>query len=172
MEVLVMKKLTRIFIASVLIVMLTMTVEAVKLYPGEKLVGDTIVGETIISPADGEIRLYWDKDSDCPNFCSSKETLQYWYTGYIQFQPAYRTQYGDPCDLKPNRNVCQAWIDYVRKDSSGEWVSVCDGPHYTRKAYSIYDTDFYFKKTTAHDSLIIGEAGKTHFSRGWLYFAE
>lgn len=44
-----MKKLTRIFIASVLIVMLTMTVESVKLYPGEKLVGDTIVGETIIS---------------------------------------------------------------------------------------------------------------------------
>lgn len=67
-----MKKLTRIFIALVLIVMLTMTVEAVKLYPGEKLVGDTIVGETIISPADGEYRIFLNSNKDMANFYSFK----------------------------------------------------------------------------------------------------
>lgn len=169
-----MKKILKGFFAALITaIIVTSSTSATKLYPGEKIVDGKIVGNTIISPADGEMQLFWNKESDCPNFCSSKETMQFWYTGYIQFQPAYRTQEGDPCGLKPNRNVKQAWLDYRRKmKDSNLTESVCDGPHYTKEAHSIYETDYYFKKISAHDSIISGDDNRTYFYRGWFYFAE
>ena len=157
-----MKKLTRIFIASVLIVMLTMTVEAVKLYPGEKLVGDTIVGETIISPADGKYRIFLNSNKDTANFYSFKNLLNLNLITKIQFSPYEETKDGDSFELKSNRHVKNIWI---KSEPALDKSPI----YYTKPTTDIKDDFYYIESNFWHS--ILGERELPNFIElGWNYY--
>lgn len=157
-----MKKLTRIFIASVLIVMLTMTVESVKLYPGEKLVGDTIVGETIISPADGEYRIFLNSNKDMANFYSFKNLLNLNLITKIQFSPSQETKDGDSFALKSNRHVKNIWIKSE--------PALDKSPIFYSKPTTDMEEDFYYIESSFWDSIFGKRQLPNFIELGWNYY--
>lgn len=157
-----MKKLTRIFIALVLIVMLTMTVEAVKLYPGEKLVGDTIVGETIISTADGEYRIFLNSNKDMANFYSFKNLLNLNLITKIQFSPSQETKDGDSFALKSNRHVKNIWI---KAESALD-----KSPIFYTKPTTDMEDDFYYIESSFLDSILGKRQLPNFIELGWNYY--
>lgn len=137
------------------------------LYPGEVLVGDTIVGEKITSSPNLPSVSTLSATDDCPNYATSTEYIQLWYTGYIQFRASYLTKEGDGSGLKPNRHVKQGWIDYERQNTS-----VIGGKKYTEVARDKYDDTIYSQSASCMDDLLDwSENGRTIFCRGWDYFA-
>jgi hypothetical protein len=105
--------------------------------------------------------------SSCPNYATSTETIQFWYDGYIQFQPGYLTTSYDGSGLQANKHVRRASIDYMRNDSS---VSN-EGRQYTETAESPIGNQIYSASVSATDSIFDwGDTGTTSFYRWWYYF--
>lgn len=137
-----------------------------ELVQGETKIGDTIYGRTLYGDANAPLK----NRASCPNYAKSEENWLVFYTGYIQFVPAYRTSLTDGYGLVGGRNVRRAWIDYVYGPNK---ISVTEGgKQYTAEAASINDTQVYSVTAHAVDDLFTwGEEGRTYFSRGWLYFS-
>lgn len=134
-------------------------------YQGEFKIGNSIVGKTMVSPAN-DIVLRGPRPVQGPNYFYSEEIHNLRYEGYIQFQASYEVQDGDGYGLVVGRHVKQAWLDYRRQ---GE--SVIGGIRWTEAADSIYDDNIYSMSAQCYDDPIRwGEAGRTYFYRGWKYF--
>lgn len=132
---------------------------------GEYMLGNSIVGKTMVSLAN-DIALRGPRPLTAPNYFYSKEIHNYRYEGYIQFQASYEVQDGDGYGLVVGRHVKQAWLDYRRQ---GE--SVIGGIRWTEAADSIFDDNVYSTSAQCLDDFIhFGEAGRTYFYRGWKYF--
>lgn len=162
-----MKKILKGFFAALITaIIVTSSIGATKLYPGEKIVDGKIVGNTIVSPADRENRLYMNKNSDHPNFFTKKNKFIILQNIIVQFQPSCLTISSDNCNLKPDKYVKQAWINY-RFDSSKDLYkhSICNEPVYTKRANNNFNNDYYFSvisKNRLYNSI--------DFKGGWFYF--
>ena len=67
------------------------------------------------------------------NYASSKETLQIYYTGYIQFKPNYKIPANAGYYLTQGKQVKQAYVTYSR---NGKCVTTTGARVYTSKAAS------------------------------------
>lgn len=135
------------------------------LVDGEILVGDTIVGVPFVSDVNSPLS---NAKSSSPNYASSSESAQLYYSGYIQFRPSYVTKSTDGHGLVEGRQVSQAWLDYRRNEKS-----VIGGNKYTTVASSKTDNSIHSQSASCWDDILDwGESGRTYFYRGWLYFAK
>lgn len=165
-----MKKILKGFFAALITaIIVTSSIGATKLYPGEKIVDGKIVGNTIISPADGEVRLYMDKNFKRPNFFILERKLNFFKKIIVQFQPSCLTNSSDRCNIVENKHIKQAWIDYNKKTNYLLNKYVCEGPIYTKEAEDIHTSDYYFGKISI-DSLSFEDVNSNNINGGWFYF--
>lgn len=160
-----MKILRRLFVVLITTIIVTSSIEATKLYPGEKIVDGKIVGNTIISPAGGENRLYMDENFDHPNFSIKKSKFIIFQNFIIHFQPSCLTINSKRCNLKPGKYVKQAWTLYKFDSKEIYRQSICNEPFYTKKANSNFENDYYYSiinKTRLYNTV--------DFKSGWFYF--
>lgn len=164
-----MKLRQKVLVVTVcMLVLFSVSTLATALLPGEKKVGNTIVGRPISTPVKDLVnRVSLRSSSGSPNYYVVHETAHLLFEAYLQFQPCYMTSSVDEkYEMVPNRQVKNAVMDFQRQGRS-----VCDGPHRTRWGDSRYDCDIIYKRISAYDSITDwGESGTTYFWRRWFYF--
>lgn len=97
-------------------------------------------------------------------YSTSKEKLQFWYTGYVQVQPSYTIP----------SNPGYGLTNYVGKNikQGGFWYDVngnIKGKTYTKAATTKKDYNIYYAEKTVTDTLN-PFASKTSFYRAWTAF--
>lgn len=101
------------------------------------------------------------------NYASSKETLQIYYTGYIQFKPNYKIPANAGYYLTQGKQVKQAYVTYSR---NGKCVTTTGARVYTSKAASKTSSSTFSATANAWDDLRWGDKYTTKFNYDWIYW--
>lgn len=140
-----------------LLLLQTLTIEA-----GEKKMKNTIIGDSIVSRADGEYRIFLNSNKDMANFYSFKNLLNLNLITKIQFSPSQETKDGDSFALKSNRHVKNIWIKSE--------PALDKSPIFYTKPTTDMKDDFYYIESSFWDS-ILGEKELPNFIElGWNYY--
>lgn len=140
-----------------LLLLQTLTIGA-----GEKKMKSTIIGDSIVSRADGEYRIFLNSNKDTANFYSFKNLLNLNLITKIQFSPSQETKDGDSFELKSNRHVKNIWIKSE--------PSLDKSPIFYTKPTTDMKDDFYYIESSFLDS-ILGEKELPNFIElGWNYY--
>lgn len=98
------------------------------------------------------------------NYWTNRETVQFFYDGYIQFAPAYAPYSDEGYGVEIGEHVSQAYINYTRDGDS-----VIGGRKYTAVASDMTSSKVYFTSASCTDT-INPFAAKTRFWYDWIYF--
>ena len=140
-----------------LLLLQTLTIGA-----GENKMKSTIIGDSIVSRADGEYRIFLNSNKDMSNFYSFKNLLNLNLITKIQFSPAQETKDGDSFALKSNRHVKNIWIKSE--------PALDKSPIFYTKPTTDMKDDFYYIESSFWDS-IFGEKELPNFIElGWNYY--
>lgn len=140
-----------------LLLLQTLTVGA-----DEKKMKNTIIGDSIVSRADGEYRIFLNSNKDMANFYSFKNLLSLNLITKIQFSPSQETKDSDSFALKSNRHVKNIWIKSE--------PALDKSPIFYTKPTTDMKDDFYYIESSFWDS-ILGERELPNFIElGWNYY--
>lgn len=140
-----------------LLLLQTLTIGA-----GENKMKSTIIGDSIVSRADGEYRIFLNSNKDMSNFYSFKNLLNLNLITKIQFSPSQETKDGDSFALKSNRHVKNIWIKSE--------PALDKSPIFYTKPTTDMKDDFYYIESSFWDS-IFGEKELPNFIElGWNYY--
>lgn len=129
---------------------------------GENKMKSTIIGDSIVSRADGEYRIFLNSNKDMANFYSFKNLLNLNLITKIQFSPSQETKDGDSFALKSNRHVKNIWIKSE--------PALDKSPIFYTKPTTDMKDDFYYIESSFWDA-IFGEKELPNFIElGWNYY--
>lgn len=148
-------KTTLVFLS--LLLLQTLTVGA-----DEKKMKNTIIGDSIVSRADGEYRIFLNSNKDMANFYSFKNLLNLNLITKIQFSPSQETKDGDSFALKSNRHVKNIWI---KAESALD-----KSPIYYTKPTTDMEEDFYYIESNFWDSIFGKRQLPNFIELGWNYY--
>lgn len=140
-----------------LLLLQTLTIGA-----GEKKMKSTIIGDSIISRADGEYRIFLNSNKDTANFYSFKNLLNLNLITKIQFSPYEETKDGDLFELKSNRHVKNIWIKSE--------PSLDKSPIFYTKPTTDMKDDFYYIESSFWDSILAERELPNFIELGWNYY--
>ena len=148
-------KTTLVFLS--LLLLQTLTIGA-----GEMKIKNTIIGDSIVSRADGEYRIFLNSNKDMANFYSFKNLLNLNLITKIQFSPSQETKDGDSFALKSNRHVKNIWI---KAESALD-----KSPIYYTKPTTDMEEDFYYIESNFWDSIFGKRQLPNFIELGWNYY--
>lgn len=140
-----------------LLLLQTLTIGA-----GENKMKSTIIGDSIVSRADGEYRIFLNSNKDMSNFYSFKNLLNLNLITKIQFSPSQETKDGDSFALKSNRHVKNIWI---KSEPALDKSPI----FYTKPTTDIKD-DFYYIESSFWDSIFGKRQLPNFIELGWNYY--
>lgn len=140
-----------------LLLLQTLTIGA-----GEKKMKSTIIGDSIISRADGEYRIFLNSNKDTANFYSFKNLLNLNLITKIQFSPSQKTKDGDSFALKSNRHVKNIWIKSE--------PALDKSPIFYTKPTTDMKDDFYYIESSFWDSFLAERELPNFIELGWNYY--
>lgn len=147
---------TALFFLSLLLLQ-TLTIRA-----GEKKMKNTIIGDSIVSRADGEYRIFLNSNKDMANFYSFKNLLNLNLITKIQFSPSQETKDGDSFALKSNRHVKNIWIKSE--------PALDKSPIFYTKPTTDMKDDFYYIESSFWDSIFGKRQLPNFIELGWNYY--
>lgn len=148
-------KMALVFLS--LLLLQTLTIGA-----GEKKIKNTIIGDAIVSRADGEYRIFLNSNKDTANFYSFKNLLNLNLITKIQFSPSQETKDGDLFELKSNRHVKNIWI---KAESALD-----KSPIFYTKPTTDMKNDFYYIESSFWDSIFGKRQLPNFIELGWNYY--
>ncbi|PVY95272.1 hypothetical protein C7381_102161 [Ezakiella coagulans] len=148
-------KMALVFLS--LLLLQTLTVGA-----GEKKMKNTIIGDSIVSRADGEYRIFLNSNKDTANFYSFKNLLNLNLITKIQFSPSQETKDGDSFALKSNRHVKNIWIKAE--------PALDKSPIFYTKPTTDMKNDFYYIESSFWDSIFGKRQLPNFIELGWNYY--
>lgn len=148
-------KTTLVFLS--LLLLQTLTIGA-----GEKKIKNTIIGDSVVSRANGEYRIFLNSNKDTANFYSFKKLLNLNLITKIQFSPSQETKGGDSFALKSNRHVKNIWI---KAESALD-----KSPIYYTKPTTDMEEDFYYIESSFWDSILGKKELPNFIELGWNYY--
>lgn len=148
-------KTTLVFLS--LLLLQTLTVGA-----DEKKMKNTIIGDSIVSRADGEYRIFLNSNKEMANFYSFKNLLNLNLITKIQFSPSQETKDGDSFELKSNRHVKNIWI---KAESALD-----KSPIFYTKPTTDMEDDFYYIESSFLDSILGKRQLPNFIELGWNYY--
>lgn len=140
-----------------LLLLQTLTIGA-----GEKKMKSTIIGDSIVSRADGEYRIFLNSNKDMANFYSFKNLLNLNLITKIQFSPSQETKDGDSFALKSNRHVKNIWIKSE--------PALDKSPIFYTKPTTDMKDDFYYIESSFWDSIFGKRQLPNFIELGWNYY--
>lgn len=153
-----MKKLYKTALVFLSLLLLqTLTIGA-----GEKKMKSTIIGDSIVSRADGEYRIFLNSNKDMANFYSFKNLLNLNLITKIQFSPSQKTKDGDSFALKSNRHVKNIWIKSE--------PALDKSPIFYTKPTTDMKDDFYYIESSFWDSIFGKKQLPNFIELGWNYY--
>lgn len=129
---------------------------------GENKMKNTIIGDSIVSRADGEYRIFLNSNKDMANFYSFKNLLNLNLITKIQFSPSQETKDGDSFALKSNRHVKNIWIKSE--------PALDKGPIFYTKPTTDMKDDFYYIESSFWDSIFGKRQLPNFIELGWNYY--
>lgn len=148
-------KTTLVFLS--LLLLQTLTIGA-----GENKMKNTIIGDSIVSRADGEYRIFLNSNKDMANFYSFKNLLSLNLITKIQFSPSQETKDGDSFALKSNRHVKNIWIKSE--------PALDKSPIFYTKPTTDMKDDFYYIESSFWDSIFGKRQLPNFIELGWNYY--
>ena len=140
-----------------LLLLQTLTIGA-----GEEKMKNPIIGDSIVSRADGEYRIFLNSNKDMANFYSFKNLLNLNLITKIQFSPSQKTKDGDLFALKSNRHVKNIWI---KSEPAFDKSPI----FYTKPTTDMKD-DFYYIESSFWDSIFGKRQLPNFIELGWNYY--
>lgn len=140
-----------------LLLLQTLTIGA-----GEKKMKSTIIGDSIVSRADGEYRIFLNSNKDMANFYSFKNLLNLNLITKIQFSPSQETKEGDSFALKSNRHVKNIWIKSE--------PALDKSPIFYTKPTTDMKDDFYYIESSFWESIFGKRQLPNFIELGWNYY--
>lgn len=128
----------------------------------EKKMKNTIIGDSVVSRANGEYRIFLNSNKDTANFYSFKNLLSLNLITKIQFSPSQETKDGDSFALKSNRHVKNIWI---KAESALDKSPI----FYTKPTTDMKD-DFYYIESSFWDSIFGKRQLPNFIELGWNYY--
>lgn len=140
-----------------LLLLQTLTIGA-----GEKKIKNTIIGDSVVSRANGEYRIFLNSNKDIANFYSFKNLLNLNLITKIQFSPSQETKDGDLFELKSNRHVKNIWIKSE--------PALDKSPIFYTKPTTDMKNDFYYIESSFWDSILGKRQLPNFIELGWNYY--
>lgn len=128
----------------------------------EKKIKNTIIGDSVVSRADGEYRIFLNSNKDMANFYSFKNLLSLNLITKIQFSPSQETKDGDSFALKSNRHVKNIWIKSE--------PALDKSPIFYTKPTTDMKDDFYYIESSFWDSIFGKRQLPNFIELGWNYY--
>lgn len=128
----------------------------------EKKMKNTIIGDSVVSRADGEYRIFLNSNKDMANFYSFKNLLNLNLITKIQFSPSQETKDGDSFALKSNRHVKNIWIKSE--------PALDKSPIFYTKPTTDMEDDFYYIESSFLDSILGKRQLPNFIELGWNYY--
>lgn len=140
-----------------LLLLQTLTIGA-----GETKLKNTVIGDSIVSRADGKYRIFLNSNKDMANFYSFKNLLNLNLITKIQFSPSHETKDGDSFALKSNRHVKNIWIKSE--------PALDKSPIFYTKPTTDMKDDFYYIESSFWDSIFGKRQLPNFIELGWNYY--